>query len=70
MAEVAAADAGLAEEEGDDGREGLGARREDLRAHSGDPAEVEGGEIEGAEEMDGGFEVGERGGDDRRVGGD
>lgn len=48
----------------------MGARREDLRAHSGDPVEVEGGEIEGAEEMDGGFEVGERGGDDRRVGGD
>lgn len=43
---------------------------QDLGAHADDATEVEGGEAEGVEEADSGFEVRERGGDDRRVGGD
>lgn len=58
-AEVAALDASLAEEEGEDGSKGFGAGGEDLRAHAADAAELAGGETDGAEEVDGGAKVDE-----------
>lgn len=68
VAEIAAVDAGLPEEESEDGAEGGGAAgREDLRAHAAHPAEVCGGETKRGEEVDGGTEFRERRRDDRWV---
>lgn len=50
VAEGVAGDAGLAEEEGEDGNDGGGFQREDVGAHGGDAAEVCGGEIGGGSE--------------------
>lgn len=70
-AQVGAVNAGLAEEEGDDRGEVGYLEAENLGAHAGDAAEVDGGEVEGGEEVDGGSDVGEGDGDDGRVeGGD
>lgn len=69
-AEFGTGDAGLAEEEGkyrdDVGDPGS----DDFRAHAADAAELGTGEAHGGDEIDGGFDVGERGGDDGRVDGD
>lgn len=67
--EVAALDASLAEEEGEDGSKGFGAGGEDLRAHAADAAELTGGEADGAQEVDGGAKVSEGDGGNGGVGG-
>lgn len=67
--EIAALDAGLAEEEGDGGGEVGGGGGEDLGAHAAGAADLGGGEAEGAEEVDGDAEVGEGSGNEGRVGG-
>lgn len=67
-AEIGAVDAGLAEEEGEDGDDFGDSGGEDFGAHANEAAELRGVEADGGEEeMDGGFYVGERGGEDRRV---
>lgn len=65
--EIGAVDAGLPEEEGEDGDDVGDPGGEDFGAHAGDSAELDGGEAEGSHVIDGGFDVGERGGEDRRV---
>lgn len=65
--EIGAIDAGLTEEEGEDGDDVGDSGGEDFGAHAGDAAELDGGEAEGSHVIDGGFDVRERGGEDRRV---
>ncbi|KAL6988524.1 hypothetical protein U1Q18_014276 [Sarracenia purpurea var. burkii] len=70
-AEVGAVDAGLAEEEAEDGDQGGDPTGEDFWAHGDDTAEVGGGEAGGAEEeFDYRPDVGGGGGDDGGVGGE
>lgn len=66
--EIRAVDAGLADEEGENRSHVGDFKGEKLRAHPDDAAELDGGEVESGDDViDGGFEVGERGGEDRRV---
>lgn len=66
-AQIGAVDAGLPDQEGEDRDDVGNPRRQDLRAHSDNAAELDGREPDGGDEIDGGFDVGEREGEDRRV---
>lgn len=65
--EIGAVDVDLAEQEGEYGDYVGDSRGEDFGAHTGDSAELDGSETQGGHVIDGGFDVREGCGDDRRV---